>query len=280
MKFLNPIEKQSRSLKLFIGFTLIGFVGVFEFLIGYEVEFSLFFVLPVAFISWLVNRPFGFLASFASAGVWLWADIASGHQYLQVFTPFWNTLIRLLFFIIITLLLSSLKAALEREMKLARIDNITGAINSRFFHELAQREMDRLERYGHFFTLAYIDLDNFKAVNDKFGHVIGDQALRLTVKSIQDNSRKTDVVARLGGDEFAVLLPETNQEVAHAVVSKFQAVLLNEMAQNQWPITFSIGVMTCQTAPPTVDSLVHMTDELMYTIKSGRKNGINYSTYG
>jgi len=279
MKFLNTIDKQSRSLKLFIGFALIGVVGVFEFIAGYEIEFSLFYVIPVSFISWFLSRPFGLMASFASAGTWLWADIASGHPYFQPITPLWNTLIRLSFFLIIAVLLSSLRNALEHEAKLARTDNITGAINSRLFYELAQREMDRLERYGHFFTLVYIDLDNFKALNDNFGHVTGDQALRIVVRSIQDHIRKTDVVARLGGDEFAVLLPETNQEAARIIVSKFQAGLLDEMRKNQWPITLSIGVLTCQVVPSTVDVLVHMTDELMYSIKCDGKNAVKYSTF-
>jgi diguanylate cyclase (GGDEF)-like protein len=140
-------------------------------------------------------------------------------------------------------------------------------------------EIDRLERYQHPFTLAYIDLDNFKALNDQSGHLTGDKALRATVSFIRSHMRRTDVIARLGGDEFALLLPETNEELARIAVSKIQNGLLEEMQRNNWPITLSIGVLTCRVPPPSTDVLIKMADELMYSVKRQRKNGINYSTF-
>lgn len=86
-------------------------------------------------------------------------------------------------------------------------------------------EIDRLHRYGRPFTVAYIDLDNFKAVNDQFGHAIGDRVLCTVVSSLKKYMRKTDVCARLGGDEFALLLPETDHEFARLVISKIQGEL-------------------------------------------------------
>ena len=279
MKYLNVLEKQSTSLKFILGLVLIGIVGVLEFFTGYEVEFSLFYVLPVAFVTWFTNRSLGLIASLVSAGVWLGTDVASGHSYPHLFTPLWNTFIRLSFFVIITLLLSALRRAMEHEAQSARTYNLTGAVNTRAFYELLRREIDRLERYGHFFTLVYIDLDNFKIVNDQFGHVAGDQALQIVVDFIRGHIRRTDIVARLGGDEFALLLPETRQEVAHVVVTNLRIGLLEEMRQKQWPITFSIGVLTCQVVPPTVDALVYMADELMYLVKREGKDGIKASVY-
>ena len=145
--------------------------------------------------------------------------------------------------------------------------------------DLVQSEIDRLQRYQHPLTLAYIDLDNFKTVNDQLGHVTGDQVLRAVVSSVKKNIRRTDIVARLGGDEFALLLPETNQESARVVLSKVQDGLLEEMRINNWPVTVSIGVLTCRVAPPSTDALVSMADELMYSVKHDGKNGIKYATY-
>ena len=177
--------------------------------------------------------------------VWLGADVATGHSYAYPLIPIWNTFIRLAFFVIITLLLSALRRSTEREREFARVDNLTGAVNPRFFYDVAQMEIDRFQRYKHPFTLAYIDLDNFKTVNDQFGHSAGDQVLRKVVSSAKKYLRKIDVIARLGGDEFALLLPETNEESARVALSKVQNGLLEEMRQGKWPITFSIGVLTC-----------------------------------
>ncbi len=139
--------------------------------------------------------------------------------------------------------------------------------------------MDRFRRYEHPFTLAYIDLDNFKTVNDQFGHAAGDQVLLTVVNSLKNTMRSTDTIARLGGDEFALLLPETNQDAACVAFTKFQTGLPEQMRQNNWPVTFSIGALTCQTNMDSPDELVKMADELMYSAKHNGKNALIFSTY-
>ena len=279
MTFIAKLEKQSKPLLLLVGFTLIVVIGCIDFLIGYEIGLSVFYVLPISLITWFTNRRFGVAASLISAILWFSADVATREPSLHPLILFWNTLIRLTFFVIITFLLSALKRAAQRESELARIDYLTGAGNSRFLSNLVQLEIDRLQRYQHPLTFAYIDLDNFKTVNDQLGHGIGDQVLRAVVSSVKKNIRRTDIVARLGGDEFALLLPETNQESARVVISKVQDGLLEEMRINNWPVTVSIGVLTCRVAPTSADALVRMADELMYSVKHAGKNGVKYATY-
>jgi len=279
MKFLAFLEKQSTLLKLSLAFVFIGVVGLFDLWTGHEIAFSLFYVLPVSFLAWFTGRRMGLLAAVVSAGVWLWADAAAGHPYLSVWIPIWNTLVRLSFFVIIVLLLSVLRKVAEQEAALARVDNLTGAVNSRFFYLLAQKELDRLQRYQHVFSLAYIDLDNFKTVNDHWGHATGDEVLRVVVHYIQQHIRRPDVLGRIGGDEFALLLPEANGDMAKAVCTKLRTELLSAMQAQGWPVTFSIGVLTCEVAPPSVDMLMKQTDELMYQVKRGTKNAIHYASY-
>jgi diguanylate cyclase (GGDEF)-like protein len=280
VSFLSQLEKQRQPFKILLGFTFIGIIGILDFLTGYEIGFSLFYVFPISLTTWLIGRRLGILASLTSAGIWLWADIASGHSYSHPLIPLWNSLIRLSFFIIITILLSSVRNTMKHERELARLDSLTGAVNSRFFSDLVQMEIDRFQRYERPFTLTYIDLDNFKTVNDQFGHAVGDQVLCTIVGYAKKHLRKVDVVARLGGDEFAMLLPETNQDDARVALAKLHSGLLEEMKQNKWPITFSIGVLTCNAAPPTKTSeLVTIADKLMYSVKRSSKNAIKYSTY-
>lgn len=279
VKIIAILERQSKFFILVLGFALIGAIGVIDFLTLYELSLSAFYVLPISLITWFTNRRLGLTAAFISALVWLSADVATKHEYTYAFIPVWNTLIRLSFFVIISLLLSALRSAFQLESQMAREDYLTGAINSRFFYYLAQMEIDRYHRYGHPFTLAYFDLDNFKSVNDQFGHACGDQVLRTVASFIKGHVRKTDIIARLGGDEFALLLPETNQESACIAISNLQKGLLEEMQRNNWPITFSIGVLTYMAAPTSTDELVKMADDLMYSVKRSGKNAVRYSTY-
>lgn len=278
MNFLVPLEKLSHTCKIVLGFTLIGVIGVLDYLTGFEIAFSSFYVIPISFITWLMTRRLGIIASFVSASIWLWADIASGHSYLHPLIPLWNGLIRLSFFLVITYLLSALKESMMREKLLARTDFLTGAANSRSFFELLHVENDRMQRFEEQpFTLVYIDLDNFKTVNDQLGHHTGDNVLRTVVEYAVKHLRKIDVIARLGGDEFALLLPETSQESAHVVIAKLHSGLLEEMQLNSWPITFSIGVLTCNVALHSTEELLKIADELMYAVKCGSKNAVKYS---
>lgn len=274
------LEKRSRLFWAVIGIVLIMGIGVVDYVTGYEIAFSFFYLIPVFAVTWFAGGGLGSVTSVASAMVWLFADIASGHPYSHPAIFYWNTVIRFGFFIIVTLLLSALKNANEHERELARIDNLTGAVNPRYFSELLQFEIDRSQRYKHPFTLAYIDLDNFKTVNDTFGHSVGDQVLYTIVRHAKGQLRKTDYVARLGGDEFAFLLPETDQTGAMITISKIQASLLDEMQRNNWPVTFSIGVLTCICRPQVSDELVNQADGLMYSVKNNGKNGVRYSVYG
>jgi diguanylate cyclase (GGDEF)-like protein len=277
--FLAILETRSRFFWILIGCALIAGVGLLDFLTGDEVAFSLFYLIPIALLTWLAGWRLGIAASIVSALVWLGTDIASGQPYLPATLYAWNTFIVLGFFVIVVLLLSALREALEHERELAHTDYLTGAVNPRFFFELLQMEIDRSQRYAHPFTIAYIDIDNFKAINDRFGHVTGDRVLCLVVERARQQLRKTDLLARLGGDEFAVLLPETGQESAQIILSKIQSEILSGMQPGNWLVTISIGVLTCINPPLTTQEIIGMVDDLMYSVKHSGKNAIKFSTY-
>ncbi|MFA4915141.1 MAG: hypothetical protein WC560_00540 [Syntrophales bacterium] len=133
MNIVARLEKQNKFFWAITGTVLIIGIGVSDFLIGYEIGFSLFYLFPIALVTWFAGRRFGVTASIVSSIVWFTADIASGHRYSHPAVYCWNSTIRFGFFIIVTLLLSALRKALEQEKELARIDNLTGAVNARFF---------------------------------------------------------------------------------------------------------------------------------------------------
>ncbi len=156
----------------------------------------------------------GILLSWASAAIWQISNYLAGEVFASLAIPFWNAITRLGFFIVVTILLASLKKALESERSQARSDFLTGVLNSRAFDQLVTSEIQRSGRYDHPLTLAYFDIDNFKAVNDTFGHSTGDALLKTVARTIGENLRMSDYVARLGGDEFAILMTETGAESA------------------------------------------------------------------
>jgi diguanylate cyclase (GGDEF)-like protein len=175
---------------------------------------------------------------------------------------------------------SRLKALLAKEHELARIDPLTTVPNRRAFYEALDKERVRSVRYRRPFTIAYIDLDNFKRVNDSLGHAVGDELLVHVAAGLRSNLRASDFVGRLGGDEFAALLPETDATAAKLVLCKLRLRLLEEMKAHSWQVTFSIGAATFLDPPDSLDVIVRVADETMYAIKTHGKDDISVSLVG
>ena len=260
------------------GFALVLLMGVLDYLTGYALSFSIFYLLPVMMVSWFVTRRDAFMFSGISAAVWFAADIISGHPYSHVAIPFWNAAVRLGFFLIVAFTITVIKDMLEKEKILARIDFLTGISNNRHFLEMMAGEMNRTGRFGHPFSIAYIDIDNFKQVNDTLGHTAGDKLLCEVATSIKSNIRLIDTVARLGGDEFAVLMPVTGSQNAVTGMTKILISLRNMVGENKWPVTFSIGVVTCYDVCD-LDTLLKQADDLMYSVKASGKNRIESAVH-
>lgn len=264
---------------MILGVVLTGVVGVIDHLTGPEVAFSIFYLIPISLVTWFVGKWSGFSISIASAVTWLAADLSAGHTYSHYIIPYWNSTVRLGFFFIVTFSLSALKRFLEQESELARKDYLTGVANGRYFTELASSEIDRARRYGRPFTVVYIDIDNFKSINDSFGHSMGDTLLASVGRTIRSGIRTTDIAARLGGDEFTILMPETDLESAQEFLGRLKNQFLDAMQRNGWPVTFSIGVVTFISPPITVDEMIRMADDLMYSAKKSCKGTIKYELF-
>jgi diguanylate cyclase (GGDEF)-like protein len=262
------------------GIGSIGLLGIIDTLTGNEITFSLFYMAPIVVVTWAVHQRAGLLMSVLSALTLLGAEIAAGQTYSRPSVYVWNTLIRAVFYVIVTYLVAELHKARREEQLAARTDFVSGAANARYFHELLQMEINRIHRYPHPVTVVYIDIDNFKMVNDLFGHKIGDEVLRSIATELKIQLRRTDIVARVGGDEFALLLPSTHQPEAKVVISKVKTNLVEAMQQRNWPVTFSMGAVTCVSPPHSPEQLINMADELMYQVKNSTKNDVRFFTWG
>lgn len=278
-ELFETIEKGSPLLWTIIGLAIIGLLGILDYLTGNELTLSLFYLIPIVVVTWAAGHKTGLFMSFMSALTLLYAEIAAGQTYSHPIFYFLNTLLRALFYIVVVYLVSELQKARKEELLAARTDFITGAVNARYFNELLQMEISRIRRYPHPITLVYVDVDNFKLVNDLFGHRIGDEVLRCIATELRSQLRITDTVARLGGDEFVMLLPSTRQPEARMVVSKVYTNLIEKMRQKNWPVTFSMGAVTCEFSPYSAEQLVNMADELMYEVKNSTKNDVRFRTW-
>jgi diguanylate cyclase (GGDEF)-like protein len=275
MNLIEYINKLSPKLLTILGFILVVLVGLLNYFSGPEIGFSIFYLLPIFLTTWFVGIRMGILISFASAISWLFADLLQERTFSSFLFPYWNALGRLGFFLVIVLLQNYLK----REQLLARTDILTGIGNRKYFFDLSDIEINRARRYNHPFTVAYMDVDDFKIINDSFGHNTGDTVLRLIATNIKNNIRSTDIFARLGGDEFALFLPETEAESAQKLISKLRKMILSAMEEENWPVTFSIGVVTFISLPDSSDEIIKIVDNFMYSAKNRGKDSIIYAIW-
>jgi diguanylate cyclase (GGDEF)-like protein len=272
------LEKVTPAWWLFLSCFLILVIGTADYLTGSEIAFALFYLFPIILVAWFSGRRLGVVIGVIAAITWFIADYLTNEYYSQPIIGYWNAIVRFVIFVLIAFLVPALKD-LEHEKMIARIDDLTGIANRRHFFQIAEAELYRSQRYKHPFTLIYIDLDGFKLVNDNLGHQVGDNLLCAFVNRTLKMLRKSDFMARLGGDEFVILLAETDLMSAQTIVPCIQSEMLDEMKRRGWPITFSMGVLTYQNGLTTIDELLRLADDLMYSVKKKSKNAIVYSSF-
>lgn len=273
MDVVEFISKQRRSTLTLAGILLLMLVGSGAYVAsGQLLESSVFFIIPISFFTWFVGRETGLVAAVVSSGFTLAANLASPMHGIHPHVAYWNAVVWLAFFLLITIIIAELKELYLRERRLSRVDNLTGIATRLAFYEVAEGEKNRAKRYQHSITIAYLDLDHFKAVNDSMGHAVGDKTLVAVARTIENTIRQTDTVARMGGDEFAILLPNTGKDAAGRVLSKVLRALDEAMLRGEYPVTFSIGAVTFLTPPESLQEMIKQADRVMYSIKSSGKN--------
>jgi diguanylate cyclase (GGDEF)-like protein len=256
-------------------------VGIIDYATGPEFTFSLFYLIPVAAAAWLAGTAIALAASVLAAVVWLLAELFGSRVDSNMIVYGWNFTTRLLFLLLVAMLLASLRVMLVRERTLSRTDPLTGMLNARAMREIADAELSRAERYRHPLSLAFIDVDDFKRLNDSRGHTAGDRLLKRIAELIKSNLRASDFVARYGGDEFVVLLPLADEGAARNAVGKLQARVAASDVDGV-RVTLSVGVITYVPGPGTasIDTLLENADRLMYEVKTKGKANARFARLG
>jgi len=169
-------------------------------------------------------------------------------------------------------------ARLFREVQqLSRLDSLTGVYNRRHLFELCQREFDRAQRYGRSLSVVMIDLDQFKAVNDTYGHAVGDLVLAAVAVRCQTHLRAIDVLGRYGGEEFSLMLPETDAPLAQIAAERLRAEVSGspiDTPAGPISLTVSLGVAALDETCATLAQLFQRADAALYAAKGAGRDQV------
>jgi diguanylate cyclase (GGDEF)-like protein len=261
---------------LFLVFFLVAIIGICDYKTEEQISFYIFYSLPIFIASWYIGGWAGIIASLSSSLAWWIVDLKN------IETPqllnYVDAMIRLVYFAGISLIISFLRISILREKHFADTDFLTGLPNRRTFIDRATLEIEKAKKYGRSTTVAYIDLDNFKAVNDQHGHARGDKLLKEIASAIKDDVRPSDIVARMGGDEFLVLFPNTSESEGLFALTHLQHRLKKIAEDHKLQVTSTIGAVTFNNVSSSPEELIKAADRIMYSGKQAGRNTIHHVT--
>lgn len=287
---MNSIARQQSQLGLYFvnqhrgqwvaaGLVLLLLVAAVDFATGYKLRLTVLYLVPLLLMTWVMGRTFGVLLALVACAFWTYLDTTAGRYVGYPSLLYWDWATVFGGFVVMVFGVTQLRRALDNAYFESRKDTLTGLVNKGGFYQVVGAEIEMCRRYKRALSIAYIDCDNFKTVNDKFGHHVGDELLRIISRTMVRKLRSSDLPGRLGGDEFAVMLPETNAEACRMVVEMLQQRLLQEMKDHEWPVTFSIGIATFLRMPASIEDMIRQADKLMYAVKNTSKGAIKQEVF-
>ncbi len=266
----------SRALRLafsLVGTSLIVGLGLLRVHTQAQFTFASLMLLPVLANTWLVGRVGGWLSAILAALMWGYADHVSTGAHETTWIPGLNAFIHLINYGVIVELVHKVQELLQREANNARVDRLTGLLNRRGFMEAFEDQIKLAHRLNASFSIAFIDLDRFKQLNDTRGHKEGDAALKMAGTILLNATRSTDVIGRLGGDEFCVVAFSRSPNDAEIEALRLHAQLTEALSKFT-PVGASIGVAFFDEAELSATEMIQKADEIMYSVKKAGKGSV------
>jgi len=253
-------------------------IAVIDYVTPPELNLTFMYVFVILLACWNLGLTWSLVFTALASGMqFLIVDQIKG-DYISLMYLYIDLGNRFFTFLLIVALTVPLRTVYGREKTTARIDWLTRIPNRRAFTELLVTEIARYERTRVPFSVAYVDLDDFKAINDRFGYERGDLLLRKIVETVKRSLRQTDAVARLGGDEFAILFPASSIDAALPVMQRVRAEL-DALNQEGGSVTFSIGLGTFGRPGLSPDEVIALCDSLMHRVKREGKKALVYDQF-
>jgi diguanylate cyclase (GGDEF)-like protein len=270
------IEGLPRAVVFSLALATVAVVGAVDERAGGDVQLTLAYLLAVSFAAWFLGVAGGLGVALAGAVSSWAAEVATRAYVPRAGVQALNFALELTLLATAAALVSVLRQRLARDRAVARTDVLTGLLNRRGFLEVARRELARTTRTGRPLTVAIADVDGFKEINDVRGHEAGDQLLGGLAAALRTATRAVDACARLGGDEFAVLLPDTDPVSVEAVLDRLRQVLVQAGAEKGAPMTVSLGAVTFERPPLSLDEMLRAADRMLREVKTNGRNGVRH----
>ena len=278
---LERLQRLPRVAVLLCGLALIAGIAWLDNVTGPKLLLNVFYLLPVMLVAWVTaSTAYGLLAVLATFLVGPLETYFDGLGFYSLPVAAWNAGMRTAVFCIVLLLLAEVRKLVARLQEQSLTDELTGLANRRAFLDVAAREIERSRRYRHELSLAYLDIDAFKAANDRFGHAVGDRVLIALAGLARATARSVDTVARIGGDEFVILMPETDAPDALPLVERLRTACSRAAGTGAEPVTSSIGLVTFERAPVDLEELLTSADVLMYEAKAAGGDRVRHARVG
>jgi diguanylate cyclase (GGDEF)-like protein len=252
-------------------------VAYIDYLTDEQLSLYVLFVPIIAFAAWRLGFAAAVIIALVSSVLWVLDDYFVPHKPVPDIAKYWAAVVRFIVFASLAYPIVRLRASRQREHQLASFDVLTGLANRRLLFSRGQQSLKHAKRMGKPVTAIFLDCDGFKEVNDRFGHKIGDNVLRLVAQALRAACEPDDLIARFGGDEF-VVISECDAKTGEATARRVFDALGAAMRDHGWTVTFSIGGVTFQKPPSSLDELLNAADDIMYAVKHTRKDGVEFRT--
>jgi diguanylate cyclase (GGDEF)-like protein len=258
--------RHARYALLTIAVALTLLLGLVRVATEARFTFSLLLLLPTMMAAWYLGHRWGFAVASLAVGAWLVADLLAVDNFDSI-DAYINAGVRAVVFWLVAAAFAALRAAHRQLNALAHSDALTGLANRRLFNATIEVERRRAARFAHPLSLASLDLDGFKALNDRRGHAAGDAVLVEVGRWLGEWLREVDCAARVGGDEFAIVLPECGPDAARGLAARLRDAWAQRAPHRRHGIDVSIGIVTFEPPPPSVDEMIAAADGAMYEAK-------------
>lgn len=254
--------------------TVLG-LGVLDYVTGYDVSFAMLYLLPVLVAAWYLGTPAATFIAATATLCWFLAEYHGGRPYAHALMPIWNATMRFSVFFVVAAIFADRRRQLNSVRELSLRDPLTGCYNRTFLYNALADRHARLQADRSAFAVAYLDLDNFKSINDTQGHEAGDNLLREVARMLGADLGPNNSVCRVGGDEFVLLWRNATRAGIERWAEPCLQRLRQRMLANNWDtVSFSMGIVLCQDPAVTSDSILEQADAAMYVVKKSGKNGV------